>query len=68
MSIEIDRRTHDALRNMVEEACTGILPCIAERVREVARKAYYLGCADGIAFAKQNEQELVEGMRHNHET
>jgi len=57
---EIDRRTHDLLRDMVDETCEGILPCIADKVRELARKAYYLGCADGISFVKEEPEKVEE--------
>lgn len=65
--IEIDRRTHDLLRDLVDETCEGILPCIADKVRMLARKAYYLGCADGVSFVKDTTEDQKMGMRHNHE-
>lgn len=67
MTAEDDRRVHDALRTMVDRACEGILPCIADKIRDATRRAYYLGCADGMRFAQESEEEQVEGMRHNHE-
>ena len=60
MSTENDRRVHDSLRQLVDQTCEGILPCIADKIRDATRKAYYLGCADGMAFAKDSTEETVE--------
>ena len=68
MSIDTEKRVHESLRESVEELCDGILPCIADKVKHAVRQSYYLGCRDGLAFAKESEAEQIEGMRHNHAT
>ena len=67
MSVDTDKRVHDEFREVVDKMCEGILPCIAEKIKHTVRQAYYLGCADGLAFARESDEEQVEGMRHNHE-
>ena len=49
-----DKRLHCNLRKMVDAACAGVMPHIADRIKDVARRAYYLGCADGIDITKEN--------------
>ncbi len=66
MSIDTDQRVHDHLRNALDDLCAGILPCIGDKIKHTVRQAYYLGCADGLQFAKDVEEDQVEGMRHNH--
>ncbi len=67
MSVDTEKRIHDEFREVVDTMCEGILPCIADKFKHTVRQAYYLGCRDGLAFAKEGEAEQVEGMRHNHE-
>lgn len=65
--MSMEKRVHDQLRKEVDGMCEGILPCIADKIRHAVRQAYYLGCADGLRFAKESDEEQAEGMRHNHE-
>ena len=51
---EGDKRMHCDLRNMVDSVCKGLLPSIQERIKDAARRAYYLGCADGIQLEKDS--------------
>ena len=53
MSSNPERRRHDFLRKMVDEACKGVMPQISDRIKNVARRAYYLGVADGIKLEKE---------------
>jgi len=66
--MSMEKRVHDQLRKEVDEMCEGILPCIADKIRHAVRQSYYLGCADGLRFAKESDKEQAEGMRHNHES
>jgi len=43
-----ERRHQCALRELVDRECEGVMPHIADRIRRVARKAYYLGVGDGF--------------------
>ncbi len=52
-----ENRKHDVLRTMVNDACNGLLPPIQERIKVVARKAYYLGVGDGIQCQRDKERE-----------
>jgi hypothetical protein len=54
-----EKRVHEQLRDAVDNMCEGILPCIADKIKHTVRQAYYLGCADGLQFAKENEEERV---------
>ena len=54
-----ENRVHDQLREAVDAMCDGILPCIAEKIKHSVRQAYYLGCADGLRFAKESDEERV---------
>ena len=47
-----ERRVHCHLRDMVDGACDGVMPHIAKRIKDAARKAYYLGCLDGMNAAR----------------
>ena len=62
-----EKRVHEQLRESVDAMCEGILPCIADKIKHSVRQAYYLGCADGMRFVTETDEEQVEGMRHNHE-
>lgn len=52
-----ENRKHDTLRVMVNDACNGLLPPIQERIKVVARKAYYLGVGDGIQLQREKTIE-----------
>ena len=54
-----EKRVHDQLREQIDAMCDGILPCIADKIRHAVRQAYYLGCADGLRFAKESDEERV---------
>ena len=55
--METNRRIHDNLRVMVDNACKGLMPHIADRIKDTARRAYYLGCADGMTIERQTKKE-----------
>ena len=50
-----DKRHHDKLREMVDHACKGVMPHIAARIKDAARRAYYLGCLDGIELKEEGK-------------
>ena len=54
-----DKRNHLDLRDLVEAATAGVMPHIADRVKDVARRAYYLGCVDGMEVQKQLDKEAA---------
>ena len=54
MSKVIDeRRVHDPLREMVDKACLRVTNDTARQIKDVARKAYYLGVGDGIQLQRE---------------
>lgn len=55
--MKVDRRIHDNLRKMVDDACAGAEPHIAKCIRDVARRAYYLGCMDGMQLQRDKDRE-----------
>lgn len=61
MSIPDNNRVHDKLRATVDKACKGIMPHIAERIRDAARRAYYLGCEDGMQLQRDKDKEQDDG-------
>ena len=53
-----EKRINDSLRTMIDAACKGLLPHIQDRIKDAARRAYYLGCEDGIQMKPQvNDKE-----------
>lgn len=52
-----ERRIHDPLRTMVDHACLRVTDDTARQIKEVARKAYYLGVGDGIQLQRDKERE-----------
>jgi hypothetical protein len=55
--LDNNRRKHDALRVMVDNACSGVLEPVANRIKRVARRAYFLGCKDGMEIAQERMRE-----------
>lgn len=52
-----ERRVHDPLREMVDQACLRVTDNTAKQIKEVARKAYYLGVGDGIQLQRDKERQ-----------
>ena len=50
-----DNRVQDKLRAMVDQACKGLLPHIAERIQDAARRAYCIGVEDGMQMERDKE-------------
>lgn len=67
-----ERRVHCHLRDMVDGACAGAMPHIQKRIKDVARKAYYLGALDGMNAQKdvgvlaQDSRERRSPCSHSH--
>ena len=57
--MSMEKRVHEQLREQVDAMCEGILPCIADKIKHTVRQAYYLGCADGLNFTKESDEERV---------
>ncbi len=54
-----EKRNHVDLRDIVDAATAGVMPHIADRIKDMARRAYYLGCVDGMKIQKQRDKEDV---------
>jgi hypothetical protein len=60
-----NRRKHDDLRKMVDDTIQRMTdgrgsPCstnVANAVKDTARKAYYLGCRDGMELAREADKQ-----------
>jgi hypothetical protein len=65
-ALDKNRRKHDDLRAMVEKACKGVMPHIDTRIKDAARRAYYLGCRDGIEVERTSTSELATKTIANH--
>ncbi len=48
-----ERRHHDWLRGMVESTCVGMSPHMQTCIKDVARRAYYLGVKDGLDLKEE---------------
>ena len=66
-ALDNERRKHDTLRVMVNDACNGLLPSIQERIQNVARKAYYLGARDGMELAREADKQPRKLWIHGRE-
>jgi hypothetical protein len=68
-ALDSNRRKHDYLRTMVNDACNGLLQPIQERIRVAARKAYYLGVRDGMELMheklKQPRKLWIHGREYD---
>lgn len=58
-ALDDNRRKHDDLRTMVDSACSGVMEHIADRIKDAARRAYYLGCRDGMEMAREHDKQPV---------
>ena len=57
-----ERRVHDPLRDMVDTACKDLSGGTQERIKNVARKAYYLGVGDGIELQRE---KTIEDLKNS---
>ena len=64
--LEDNRRKHDDLRDMVDESCLRVTDNTAKQVKDTARKAYYLGCRDGMELAREAVERALELDAINH--
>ena len=55
MMKEMDERAHDKLRTMVDKACKGVMSHLQLRIKDAARRAYYLGCQDGMELQRKKD-------------
>jgi hypothetical protein len=61
--LDDNRRKHDDLRKMVDEVCLrmtdgrGSPGPATKQVKDTARKAYYLGCRDGMELAREADKQ-----------
>lgn len=62
-----NRRKHDALRTMVDEACLRATDNSAAHIKDTARKAYYLGCRDGMELAREHDKQPRKLWIHGRE-
>lgn len=58
-TVENNRRKQDDLRTMVDRACLQVTDATAARIKDVARRAYYLGARDGMELAREKEKDNV---------
>ncbi len=66
-ALDDNRRKHDTLRVMVNDACNGLLEPIQDRIKNVARKAYYLGVRDGMELAQERMKQPRKLWIHGRE-
>ncbi len=55
--MDTNRRKHDDLRTLVDVACKDLVGGTMERIKDAARKAYYLGCRDGMELAREADKQ-----------
>lgn len=54
---EMSKETEDKLKVMIDRACEGVMSHLQVRIRDAARRAYYMGCQDGIELQRQKQKE-----------
>ena len=64
---EDNRRKHDDLRQLVDEACLRVTNNSADQIKDAARKAYYLGCRDGMELAREHDKQPRKLWIHGRE-
>ncbi len=50
-----DKRHHDDLRAMVDQACERVSDHTTGLIKDAARRAYYLGARDGIQIEREKK-------------
>ena len=61
---EMSKESEDRLVKMIDRACAGVMSHLQTRIRDAARRAYYMGCQDGMELQRNKEKE----ESHNAET
>ena len=54
---EMDKPTEDKLIVMIDQACQGVMTHIAKRIKDTARRAYYLGFMDGTQIERDRQEQ-----------
>jgi len=62
-----NRRKHDDLRVLVDEACERVTNNTEGLIKDAARKAYYLGCRDGMERARERDKQPRKLWIHGRE-
>ena len=62
-----NRRKHDDLRDMVDEACLRVTDNTAKQVKDTARRAYFLGARDGMELAREADKQPRKLWIHGRE-
>ena len=57
---EMSKEREDHLQTMLDRACKGVMDHIAQRIKDVAKRAYYLGCQDGMEIQRNKEEKEQE--------
>jgi hypothetical protein len=57
---EMDDRAKDNLRSLIDSACQGVMSHLQLRIKDVAKRAYYLGCQDGMELQRNKEEEKTK--------
>lgn len=65
--LDDNRRKHDHLRTMVDAACLRVTDNTAQQVKDTARKAYFLGCKDGMELAREADKQPRKLWIHGRE-
>ena len=53
---EMNQETEDKLVTLIDRACKGVMTHLQERIKNVARRAYYMGCHDGMELQRNKEE------------
>lgn len=65
--LDNERRKHNDLRALVEEACLRVTDNSATQIKDAARKAYYLGARDGMELAREKDKQPRKLWIHGRE-
>jgi len=54
---EMNKKSEDRLVQMIDRACAGVMSHLQTRIRDAARRAYYMGCQDGMDIQRKKGKE-----------
>ncbi len=55
--LDSNRRKHNDLRIMLDKACERVSDDTDARIKDAARRAYYLGARDGMELAREADKQ-----------
>lgn len=54
---EMSKESRDKLVLLIDRACAGVMSHLQDRIKDAARRAYYMGCQDGMELQRDKDKE-----------